>query len=181
MGEEFLTVKDFAEKAGVSVQSVYKKLGKVNNPIQRYLKVVDGVKYINCVALDVLYSAGSISKEEEVEQEIQKVEAVEEDKKIKSSYDRLLDILENQLEEQREQLKEKDKQIAEQAEQIKGLVARLAESNSIISNQQQLTAMNIKSISVDENNTASTQEEEAAQPQPKKRHFWSRFFRTGNE
>ena len=46
MEKDLLTVKEFAELAGVSVQSIYKKLGKANNPIQRYLKVVDGVKYI---------------------------------------------------------------------------------------------------------------------------------------
>jgi len=142
VGEEFLTVKEFAELAGVSVQSVYKKLGKSNNPIQRYLKVVDGVKYISRTALDVLYASGPAPRAEEREQSI----LDDEPQQMKNSTDRLLDILEQQLEEQRRQIQEKDIQIAAQNEQIKSLLARLEESSKIIDQQQKLTAMNTKAL-----------------------------------
>lgn len=65
---------------------------------------------------------------------------------MKNSTDRLLDILEQQLEEQRRQIQEKDIQIAAQNEQIKSLLARLEESSKIIDQQQKLTAMNTKAL-----------------------------------
>lgn len=49
---EFLTVKEFAEKAGVSVQSVYQRLNKSLKP---YFKVIKGVKYIEIKALTEVY------------------------------------------------------------------------------------------------------------------------------
>lgn len=183
MGKDWLTVKEFAELAGVSVQSIYKKLGKANNPIQRYLKVVDGVKYISYTAYEVLYSGSPAPRVAEQEQPPQ----MEEQPQVKSSTDRILDILEQQLEEQRRQLQEKDKQIAAQAEQINSLLARLEESSTIINQQQQLTAMNIKGLLAAEPTPAPATEEEPPQqpevaeempppPPPQKKGFWSRLF-----
>lgn len=153
MGKDLLTVKEFAELAGVSVQSIYKKINKANNPIQRYLKEVKGVKYIERRAYEILYSAGSsgITAEEdhrqpEEQQQPPQREEAETPPSPKSSTDRILDILEQQLEEQRRQLQEKDKQIAAQTEQINSLLARLEESSRIIDQQQQLTAMNVKAL-----------------------------------
>lgn len=153
MGKDLLTVKEFAELAGVSVQSIYKKLGKENNPIQRYLKEVKGVKYIERRAYEILYSAGSSGitaeqdhRQPEEEQQPPQREEAETPPPPKSSTDRILDILEQQLEEQRRQLQEKDKQIAAQTEQINSLLARLEESSQIINQQQQLTAMNVKAL-----------------------------------
>ena len=142
MEKDLLTVKEFADLAGVSVQSIYKKLGKANNPIQRYLKVVDGVKYISRTALEVLYASGPAPRAEEREHTI----LDDEPQQMKNSTDRLLDILEQQLEEQRRQIQEKDIQIAAQNEQIKSLLARLEESSKIIDQQQKLTAMNTKAL-----------------------------------
>lgn len=171
MEKDLLTVKEFAELAGVSVQSIYKKLGKANNPIQRYLKVVDGVKYIERRAYAILYSsAPAPTAAEEAppaiveEQTPPQPGESEAPPPPKSSTDRILDILEQQLEEQRRQLQEKDKQIAAQTEQINSLLARLEESSQIINQQQQLTAMNVKALSGGE-----SKEEPAAvevEPQP---------------
>ena len=171
MEKDLLTVKEFAELAGVSVQSIYKKLGKANNPIQRYLKVVDGVKYIERRAYAILYSsAPAPTAAEEAppaiveEQTPPQPGESEAPPPPKSSTDRILDILEQQLEEQRRQLQEKDKQIAAQTEQINSLLARLEESSQIINQQQQLTAMNVKALTGGE-----SKEEPAAvevEPQP---------------
>lgn len=50
---EWLSIKDFAKIANVSKQSVYKKLSTSLNP---YLKVENGVKYLNIKALSDIYS-----------------------------------------------------------------------------------------------------------------------------
>lgn len=173
MEKNLLTVKEFADLAGVSVQSIYKKLGKANNPIQRYLKVVDGVKYIERRAYAILYSsAPAPTAAEEAppaiveEQTPSQPGESEAPPPPKSSTDRILDILEQQLEEQRRQLQEKDKQIAAQADQINSLLARLEESSQIINQQQQLTAMNVKALSGGESKEEPAAVDVEPQPQP---------------
>lgn len=176
MEKDLLTVKEFAELAGVSVQSIYKKLGKANNPIQRYLKVVDGVKYIERRAYAILYSsAPAPTAAEEAppaiveEQTPPQPGESEAPPPPKSSTDRILDILEQQLEEQRRQLQEKDKQIAAQTEQINSLLARLEESSQIINQQQQLTAMNVKALSGGESKEEPAAVDVEPQPQPEEK------------
>ena len=173
MEKNLLTVKEFADLAGVSVQSIYKKLGKANNPIQRYLKVVDGVKYIERRAYAILYSsAPAPTAAEEAppaiveEQTPPQPGESEAPPPPKSSTDRILDILEQQLEEQGRQLQEKDKQIAAQADQINSLLARLEESSQIINQQQQLTAMNVKALSGGESKEEPAAVDVEPQPQP---------------
>lgn len=90
----------------------------------------------------------------------------------KNSTDRILDILEQQLEEQRRQLQEKDNQIAEQNVQINSLLARLEESSRIIDQQQQLTAMNTKAL-MEADRTAAEQ----VFPPEVKVSIWKRLFR----
>ena len=196
MEKDLLTVKEFAELAGVSVQSIYKKLGKANNPIQRYLKVVDGVKYIERIAYAILYSsAPAPTAAEEAppaiveEQTPPQPGESEAPPPPKSSTDRILDILEQQLEEQRRQLQEKDKQIAAQADQINSLLARLEESSQIINQQQQLTAMNVKALSggeskeepaavdVEPQPQPQPEEKQTTPPPPEKKGFFSFFKR----
>ena len=198
MEKDLLTVKEFADLAGVSVQSIYKKLGKANNPIQRYLKVVDGVKYIERRAYAILYSsAPAPTAAEEAppaiveEQTPPQPGESEAPPPPKSSTDRILDILEQQLEEQRRQLQEKDKQIAAQTEQINSLLARLEESSQIINQQQQLTAMNVKALTGGESKEESAAVDVEPQPQPEeeqttppppppeKKGFFSFFKRKG--
>ena len=198
MEKDLLTVKEFADLAGVSVQSIYKKLGKANNPIQRYLKVVDGVKYIERRAYAILYSsAPAPTAAEEAppaiveEQTPPQPGESETPPPPKSSTDRILDILEQQLEEQRRQLQEKDKQIAAQTEQINSLLARLEESSQIINQQQQLTAMNVKALTGGESKEEPAAVDVEPQPQPEekqttppppppeKKGFFSFFKRKG--
>lgn len=50
--DELLTVQEFAEKAGVSVQAVYKWL---NNSLNPYVKLVDGRKMLKLSELRELY------------------------------------------------------------------------------------------------------------------------------
>lgn len=58
---ELLTVQEFAEKAGVSVQAVYKRL---NNSLNPYIQLVDGRKMLKSSALYEVYGV-------EIEQPIQ--------------------------------------------------------------------------------------------------------------
>lgn len=52
MENEYISVKEFAEKAGISVQAVYKRL---NNRLKQYVKVVDNQKMLDIRALQDIY------------------------------------------------------------------------------------------------------------------------------
>ncbi len=138
MENDYITIKQFAELAGVSPQSIYKKIRKPNNPIQPYIKTVEGVKYIRRAALDVLYNSPNIPKAEA---------KPEQSKNTADGMKRLLDILEEQLREARRQIDKKDEIIAAQTAQISNLLERVAEANQIINQQQQLAAINTKALS----------------------------------
>ena len=88
MEKEYLSIKDFAFEVGISQQAIYKQL---NNKLKTYLKTINGKKMIEKSALS-LYKKNNNSIE--VEQKI-------------------LNILQTELNEKNQQLAEKDKQIAE--------------------------------------------------------------------
>lgn len=50
MAKEYISIKEFAELAGVSQQAIYKQL---NNKLKTYLKVVDGKKSLEKSALEL--------------------------------------------------------------------------------------------------------------------------------
>lgn len=85
MMDEWITVKEFSERAGISVQAVYKQLNKKLKP---YLTVMNGTKMLNIKALEDVYGKT-------------------EDEPIKPKVDeRLLNQLLNQLEEKDRQINE---------------------------------------------------------------------------
>lgn len=50
MAKEYISIKEFAELAGVSQQAIYKQL---NNKLKTYLKIVDGKKTLEKSALEL--------------------------------------------------------------------------------------------------------------------------------
>ena len=97
--QQYITVKEFAQRAGVSIQSVYQSLNKRLKP---YLKIVDNRKMLNIKALEEIYG---ISDVKEVEQ------SVEQENKV--DVNELINILKAQIEIKDRQIAEKDRQIAE--------------------------------------------------------------------
>lgn len=55
LSNNFISVKEFAKLAGVSSQSVYKKLNRLNNELQTYSTIVDNKKVIDTTALWEVY------------------------------------------------------------------------------------------------------------------------------
>jgi AcrR family transcriptional regulator len=97
---EYITVAEFAEKAGVSKQAVYQRLNKKLKP---YVKMVDGAKMLNTKALEEVYGQ---SVEQGVEQELEQ----ENQENSKENQDIIKALL--------EQLKTKDIQISELNERL---------------------------------------------------------------
>lgn len=141
MGAEYLSIKDFAKRAGVSQQSLYKRLNKLNNQLNNYIKLVDNQKMIDIRALQEVYGV-------EVEQPIQPIiQPVEQP--IQPNLQATIESLSKELERKSEELKAKDKQysdlVASMEEQLKSkdrqiadYSERLKEANFNLSNEQRL-------------------------------------------
>lgn len=65
--DQYLSVKDFAQAAGVSVQAVYKRLSKDLKP---FVNEVDGRKVINKRALKEVYGKDQEELEEKVDNDL---------------------------------------------------------------------------------------------------------------
>lgn len=91
MNSENLTIKQFAKKAGVSTQYVYKQIRE--GKLTEYTEIVDGKKYLKPEALE-------------------KIGKQKQDNQIQTNEQTIVSFLQ-------EQLKEKDRQIAELQEMLK--------------------------------------------------------------
>lgn len=139
MEKDYISIREFAALVGVSVQSIYKKLLKEDNPLKEYLLITEQGRLISKEAISLYGLKLETDIEERKEDiEIKDASIVEEN----NPTDKLIAILETQMEELKRQLIEKDKQLAEKDKQIESLLARLEESSTIIQQQQTLTAIN---------------------------------------
>ena len=154
METEYLSIKDFAEKAGVSQQSLYKRLNKLNNQLNNYIKLVDNQKMIDIRALQEVYGV-------EVEQPIQpKIEPVEQP--IQPNFDSILSQNQQMIDMLKEQLEAKDKQIEN--------------LTKLLDQEQQLNAMNQQKILALETKLEEPTEPVEPDEEPPK-GFFSRFFK----
>lgn len=90
--DEYISVSEFADRAGCSKQAVYQSLNKRLKP---YVKVIDGKKSINSRALREIYG-------KEVQPENQSV-VKEVDQELNKE---LIELLRSQIEEKDQQIKE---------------------------------------------------------------------------
>ena len=155
MGAEYLSIKDFAKKAGVSQQSLYKRLNNPNNQLNNYVKMVDNQKMIDIRALQEVYGI-------EVEQPIQpKVEQVEQP--IQPNFDSILSQNQQMIDMLKEQLEAKDKQIEN--------------LQKLLDQAQMLNAMDKKKIEALETKLEEPNETDPKESDEPPKGFWSRFFK----
>ena len=86
---EYLTVADFAKRAGVTKQAVYKRL---NNQLNKYVIEQNGRKLIKSTALNDLYSDTSQEKSQPVEQPLNN-QLIELFKAEKEEKQKIIDML----------------------------------------------------------------------------------------
>lgn len=101
---DFVTVYEFAEQAGVSTQAIYKQL---NRRLKPYVHVVKGRKMLDTAALRDLYGIDATLPEQSVfENQDSSGQSFQSDATESNALLRVIDVLEKQL-------SEKDKQIAD--------------------------------------------------------------------
>ena len=155
MGTEYLSIKDFAKKAGVSQQSLYKRLNNPNNQLNNYVKMVENQKMIDIRALQEVYGV-------EVEQPIQpKVEQVEQP--IQPNFDSILSQNQQMIDMLKEQLEAKDKQIEN--------------LQKLLDQEQHLNAMNHEKILLLESKLEEPNEVDPKESDEQQKGFWSRLFK----
>lgn len=96
MKNDLLTIKEFAKKTNVSVQSIYQRINKKNDVIHNYIVTKDNKKYIKENAIEEIY------KKNTAETETGKTANIE-----------IIEFLKQQIIEKDKQIAEKDKQINE--------------------------------------------------------------------
>lgn len=119
---QYISVKEFAERAGKSVQAIYKGL---NNRLNQYVKLVDNQKMLDIRALQEVYG---IEVEQPIKPELStdSTENSINDIVIGTLLEQI-EILRNELDVKNEQIKEKDKQISDtlraldQAQQLQAM------------------------------------------------------------
>lgn len=120
--DEYISVSEFADRAGCSKQAVYQALNKRLKP---YVKVIDGKKSINSKALQEVYGKEiqpeSQSVVKEVDQELNK---------------ELIDLLKDQIEEKDQQIRELHRLLATSQMQLTESTHKVQELEDKLDNKQ---------------------------------------------
>ena len=91
--KEYLTIKEFAEAAGVSKQAVYQRLTGALKP---YVSIRDGIKYVNIKALELYKGDDAVKKLKKNNQEESNIVQV----------DSMVELLKRELDEKNKQIDE---------------------------------------------------------------------------
>ncbi len=118
--EQYLTVKQFAEKAGVSTQRIYQLLTK---SLQPFCKSEGGVKYLSIEGLSVFNKVPLQAVAKDLPSDLQLLA-----KDFKEDETSENELLKETIEALRQQLAVKDEQLAAKDKQIEDLTAILRSS-----------------------------------------------------
>lgn len=143
--QEYISIAEFAERAGVSKQAVYQRL---NKSLKTYVKDVDGKKSINIRALEDLYGIDACSSlEQDIQGEFKGVEQGIDQVKEDQLINKLVETLQEELKNKEQQINEKDIQIKE--------------LHNLLDQQQKLTAMDRQRITELEDKLANVLDQSA--------------------
>lgn len=125
---EYLSVKQFSERAGVSSQAVYKQL---NNKLKKFKKVENGKTYVNIRGLSCFFATNSTNVEQPVEQLSTNVE---------QPVEQMIELLKEQLKAKDEQIRALNEQLKAKDETLKNAM-RITENTQILLKNQQEKSM----------------------------------------
>lgn len=125
---EYLSVKQFSERAGVSSQAVYKQL---NNKLKKFKKVENGKTYVNIRGLSCFVATNSTNVVQPVEQLSTNVE---------QQVEMMIELLKEQLKAKDEQIRALNEQLKAKDETLKNAM-RITENTQILLKNQQEKSM----------------------------------------
>ena len=193
---DFLSVKEFADTAGISSQRIYKLISTNSNglatDIQQYCKVIKGRKYIHSDALKLFNDDSTAVNEIQPDST---AELNDKNSLLKSE----LDVLKAETKALREQIADRDKTIEslqadkeylkiklnESDTERKALESSIDKLTTALTAAQALHGMDKQQAVIEIKEPASTPEPEqkelAEDPPPQKLSFFQRLFRKRSE
>lgn len=167
---QYITVKEFAERAGVSIQSVYKRLNQPDNNLVNYCKLIDNKKMLNIQALQDIYNIEVEKPVNQIQPEVvQPINQIDKPIKPDNSTEKLIELLEKQLEDKDRQIQRLQEEHEADRKKIDELDKRLF---TLLDQEQKLRAMAL----VDQQETSKEADPEPDQ-QPEQAHksIWERL------
>lgn len=175
---EYLSVAEFAEKAGVSKQAIYKRLN--SKSLKPYVKEINGVKRINSSAIGVF---------QPIQPDIQPISTVEQ--QVETAYntdfllaqlaekDELIKRQQDTISQQNTQIQDLQRHVVEQAKELTEIIKKQSQQQEnfqiLLAQQQAQQVKSIENTGVSTNSTVEQQVEREVE-QPIKRTFWQRLF-----
>lgn len=174
---EYMTVKEFALKANVSVQAIYQRLDRDLKP---YLKTLKGKKYISSEGLQFFIKEDSIVIQQELNNEgLTRFN--------ENTNNPEIELLKDALTIFKKQLEVKDKQISELQAALKAEQEHSAQLTTALSQQQALHAGDIQRQLVEQRaedqtpmeqmNDNEPAESKTQDQTPQKHSFFQRLFK----
>ena len=133
--EEFITIKEFAQRAGVSHQAIYDRLRKENDELRKYTKVHNKIKLINIKALALFDSSKLAQLAQPMQASMQATAQALADQK-----DDIISLLKEQVAVKDKQIEQRDNQIEQLQQDLRTSredLARLATELAKIADQGQ--------------------------------------------
>ena len=169
MVDQYISIKEFAERAGVSPQAIYKRLNQVGNQLNNYVKPVGNQRMLNIQALQDVYGIEVDNQNQPV------VNSNQPQDQIKMLQEQL-NVKDRQLREQAERDQKKDEQIRKLHEELIEQDQRHHEEiqtmQELLSQEQKLHLLSVQRVQELEDQAAVQQQES----------IWQRikgiFFRT---
>ena len=143
MDKEFISIKDFAEKVGVSVQAIYKRINNKNDKIQPYLNQFNGKFFVSIKAVDELFKTDNLNQDLNQVENPCEIPGIELNDK---NFSKVIDTLTAQIISYRKEIETKDKQIETKDKQIADLTELMKSNAQMLNQQQQLNLMDKQKI-----------------------------------
>ena len=156
--QEYITIKGFAARAGVSPQAIYKRLNQVDNQLNNYVKTVGNQRMLNIKALHDIYGIHVVNQNQPVEQSVVNFNQPDQIKMLQEQ----LNVKDQQLREQAERDQKKDEQIRMLQEQLIEQDQRHHEQiqtmQELLSQEQKLHLLSVQRVQELEDQEAAVQQ-----------------------
>ena len=144
---KFLSVKEFAERAAVSVQSVYKRINKPDDIINKYTQTIDKKIYISERAIEDIYNNSVAEPAEPAGRVSQKSD---------DSQNKIVEILQEQIKQLQNEIDFKNKEIEKLQKQLEESSNRETNYQQLLNQQQQLNGIEKQRVLQLEQETQTT-------------------------
>lgn len=163
--QEYISIKEFAVRAGVSPQAIYKRLNQVDNQLNNYIKPVGNQRMLNIRALQDIYGIEVVNQNQPVEQPVGNSNQPDQAQDQIRVLQEQLNVKDQQLREQAERDQKKDEQIRKLHEELIEQDLRHHEQikamQELLNQEQKLHLLSVQRVQELEDQAAAVQQQES--------------------